>query len=198
MPPDYNRVFMDPLAKLFGSAARVKLLRLFLFNESDFYSAAEAASRAKVGKAPARREMAALAAIGVLRKKAGKKGTLYAANPKFAHYEALRTFMRTSSGVDDASITTALKKAGTLRLVALSGLFTGVPESKIDILIVGDRVDERTLGTLVRGLEAELGRELRYASFTTEDFRYRVGVYDRLVRDVLDYPHRTILDKIGI
>lgn len=189
---------MDPLAKLFGSAARVKLLRLFLFNENDFYTAADAASRAKAGKDAARREIAALASIGVLRKKTGKAGTLYAANPKFAHYEALRTFMRTSSGVDDASITSALKKAGTLRLVALSGLFTGVPESKIDILIVGDRVDERTLGILVRGLEAELGRELRYASFTTEDFRYRVGVYDRLVRDVLDYPHRTILDKIGM
>lgn len=189
---------MDPLAKLFGSAARVKLLRLFLFNENEFYTAAEAALRAKVAKDAARREVAALCAMGILRKRTGKKGVIYGANAKFAHYEPLRIFLRTSSGVDDSSITAALKKAGTLRLVALSGLFTGVPESKIDILIVGDRVDERTLSVLVRGLEAELGRELRYASFTTEDFRYRVGVYDRLVRDVLDYPHRMILDKIGM
>ena len=36
-------------------------------------------------------------------------------------------------------------------------------------------------------LLAELGRELRYASFTTEDFKYRVGVYDRLIRDVFDF-----------
>lgn len=189
---------MDPLAKLFGSATRLKLLRLFLFNEEDWYTPSEAAFRAKAGKGAARKEILSLFSNKVLRKKASKGATVYAANPKFVHYESLRTFLRTSSGVDDQSITHNLKKVGTLRLVILSGLFTGVPESKVDLMIVGDRLDERTLASVVRALEAELGRELRYASFSTEDFRYRVGVYDRLVRDVLDYPHRLVLDKIGL
>lgn len=189
---------MDPLAKLFGSAARVKLLRLFLFNDDASYTIAEAAARAKVAKAATRREVLALANARILRKKAGKGGVAYAANEKFAHYESLKAFLRTASGVTDANIGTNLRKAGALRLVALSGLFTGVPESKVDLLVVGDRLDERALGTIVHALEAELGRELRYACFTTEDFRYRIGVYDRLVRDVFDYPHRTILDKIGM
>lgn len=189
---------MDPLAKLFGSAARVKLLRLFLFNEGEFFTAAGVASRAKVSKASARKEVASLQAAGILKKKAGKGGTLYTADQRFGHYEALKTFLRTASGITDTNIGTNLRKAGALRLVTLSGLFTGVPESKVDMLIVGDRLDERALGTVVHGLEAELGRELRYAAFSTEDFRYRIGVYDRLVRDVFDYPHRTILDRIGM
>lgn len=189
---------MDPLAKLFGSTARVKLLRLFLFNDAESYTANDAAHRAKLSKAATRKEINALLTIQIIKKKAGKGGALYIANPKFAFYEPLRTFLRTSSGVDDASISQSLKKTGSLRLVALSGLFTGVPESKIDLLIVGDRLDERSLATVVHALEAELGRELAYASFSTEDFRYRVGVYDRLIRDVLDYPHRLILDKIGM
>jgi hypothetical protein len=189
---------MDPLAKLFGSAARLKLLRLFLFNEDEWYTPSEAAFRAKAGKAAARKEILSLFSIKALRKKAGKGGTVYSANPKFAHYESLKTFLRTSSAVDDASISHTLKKAGALRLVALSGLFTGVPESKVDLLIVGDKVDERALAAIIHTLESELGRELRYASFTTEDFRYRIGVYDRLVRDVLDYPHRLVVDKIGM
>ncbi|MGB4076729.1 MAG: hypothetical protein WBK28_03440 [Minisyncoccia bacterium] len=189
---------MDPLAKLFGSSARLKLMRLFLFNDADWYSFSGAASRAKVAKDVARREISSLLLIDLLRKKKGKGGPFFAANPKFVHYESLRTFLRTSSGVDDASISHTLRKAGSLRLVALSGLFTGVSESKVDLLIVGDRLDERTLATIIHSLEAELGRELRYASFTTEDFRYRVGVYDRLVRDVLDYPHRVVIDKIGL
>lgn len=189
---------MDPLAKLFGSAARVKLLRLFFFNEGEFFSASGAATRAKISKASARKETILLANAGILRKKAGKGGSLYCANQKFAHFEALKTFLRTASGISDTNIGTNLRKAGALRLVTLSGLFTGVPESKIDMLIVGDRLDERTLGVIVHGLEAELGRELRYAAFSTEDFRYRIGVYDRLLRDVFDYPHRTILDRIGI
>lgn len=189
---------MDPIAKLFGSAARAKLLRLFLFNEDEAFTAAAAAARAKVAKDAARRETASLTKIGVLKKKAGKGGTSYSANPKFVAYDGLRTFLRTSSGVDDATIASSVKKAGSVRLLALSGLFTNVPESKVDILIVGDHLDERSLSIVMRGLEAELGREIRYASFTTEDFRYRVGVYDRLVRDVLEYPHRMVLDRIGM
>jgi hypothetical protein len=93
---------------------------------------------------------------------------------------------------------TELKKAGNLRVVALSGLFTGAIETKIDLLVVGDKLDDKHLEKSVHELEAELGRELRFAAFSTEDFRYRVGVYDRLLRDVFDYPHRTILDKIGL
>lgn len=189
---------MDPLAKLFGSAARVKLLRLFLFNEEEWFTPSEAAFRAKAGKAAARKEVLSLFGNKILRKKSGKGGTLYAANPKFVHYESLRTFLRTASGVDDTRISQNLRKAGALRLVALSGLFTGVPESKVDLLVVGDKLDERALAAIVHNLEAELGRELRYACFTTEDFRYRVGVYDRLVRDVLDYPHRLVVDRIGM
>lgn len=189
---------MDPLAKLFGSPARLKLIRLFLFNDSEWYSASGAGARAKVAKDTARREIASLLTLGLLRKKSVKGGPYFAANPRFVHYEALRTFLRTTSGIDDASISQTLKKAGALRLVALSGMFTGVQESKVDLLIVGDKLDERVLAAIIHSLEAELGRELRYASFSTEDFRYRVGVYDRLVRDVLDYPHRVVLDKIGV
>ena len=91
-----------------------------------------------------------------------------------------------------------LRRAGTLRLVALSGLFTGILEPQVDMLIVGDNLDERLLALAVRSLEAELGREIRYASFATADFRYRLGVYDRLLRDVFDYPHRLLIDKIGL
>jgi hypothetical protein len=189
---------MDPLSKLFGSSARVKLLRLFLFNEEDWYTPAEAAFRAKAGKAAARKEILSLFAIKALRKKSGKGGTMYAANPKFVHYEALKMFLRTASGVNDDKIGQTLKKAGALRLVALSGLFTDAPESKVDLLVVGDKLDERALAAIIHNLEAELGRELRYACFTTEDFRYRIGVYDRLVRDVLDYPHRLVVDRIGM
>lgn len=189
---------MDPLAKLFGSSARVKLLRLFLFNDDQSYSISDASFRSKVSKPAVRKEIASLLAGRILKKKAGKGPVCFQANPKFQHYEALKTFLRTASGITDTDISTTLRKAGTLRLVALSGIFTGVLESKVDLLIVGDRLDERTLSSIVRALEAELGRELRYASFTTEDFRYRIGVYDRLVRDVFDYPHRMILDKIGL
>ena len=189
---------MDPLSRLFGSPARLKLLRLFLFNDDTSFDLADAAFRTKTSKDATRKELSVLTAAGVLKKKAGQKGAVYGASRKFPHYEALQDFLRATTTVHDTDLINTLKRAGTLRLVVLSGLFTGAIETRVDLLVVGDKLEDRPLEGAVRTLEAELGRELRFAAFSTEDFRYRMGVYDRLIRDVLDYPHRKVLDKIGL
>jgi hypothetical protein len=189
---------MDPLARLFSSSARLKLLRLFLFNDDSAFQISDVAFRTSVPLDSARKEIKVLLMAGVVKKRTGKEGVVYAANRRFTHYAELQTFLRTTTSLSDVDMITTLKKAGALRLVALSGLFSGAIETKIDLLVVGDKLDDKQLEKAVHTLESELGRELRFAVFSTEDFRYRVGVYDRLLRDVFDYPHRTILDKIGL
>lgn len=188
---------MEPLSRLLGSAARLKLMRLFLFNDDAAFTVTEAAFRTKNTKDVTRKEIALLVSIGVLRKRTGRDGG-FVANKRFEHYEPLKVFIRDTTDLGDAGILEILRKAGALRLVTLSGIFTGASESKVDILVVGDKLDERKLGSCVRTLEAELGREMRYACFSVEEFKYRRGVYDRLLRDVFDYPNRMILDRIGI
>lgn len=189
---------MDPLSRIFGSAIRLKLLRLFVFNEEMAFTAADVVFRARSPKDATRKEITALLAAGFIKKRVAKGPVAYIVNKKFQHYDALALFVRSTTDISDAETIAALKKAGNLRLVALSGLFTGAIESKVDLLVVGDKLDEKQLATAIRALEAELGRELRYACFTTEQFRYRQGVYDRLLRDLFDYPHRAILDRLGV
>lgn len=46
-------------------------------------------------------------------------------------------------------------------------------------------------------LEYNLGRELRYAALDQEDFKYRHSIGDKLVRDVLDFEHMVVMDKMG-
>ena len=188
---------MEALGKLFSSPARLKLLRLFLFNDDKAFTLGDTALRAKVSKAAARKEITLLENTKVVKRRTGKIVS-WTANKSFPHYDPLLAFLRTTTTVKDSGILEALKRAGAIRLVVLSGLFTGTLETKVDILIVGDRLEERPLAQAIQKLEAELGRELRYAAFPTRDFRYRQGVYDRLIRDVFDYPRRTILDKIGV
>lgn len=189
---------MEPLAKLFGSSARLKTIRLFVFNQDASFTFTEVIERTKLSKAVVHREISELQTAGLVRKKGTHASARYQANPRFEHLLALDIFIRQTTSVRPKTFVTALRRAGTLRLVALSGLFTGILESQIDLLIVGDHLDERVLAGAVRHLEAELGREIRYASFATADFRYRLGIYDRLLRDVFDYPHRLLIDKIGL
>lgn len=189
---------MESLERIFGSKARLKLLRLFLFNQEAALTSAEISSRTKLSKEAVRRELIDLLASGLVRRRGTQIPVRYQTNRDFEHLGALDMFIRGTTSVRPRNIINLLKRAGSLRLVALSGLFTGALEPQIDLLIVGDNLEESTLARTVRALEAELGREIRYASFTTADFRYRLGVYDRLLRDVFDYPHRLLVDKIGL
>jgi len=189
---------MEPLTKIFGSMSRLKMLRLFIFNQSDKFAFDDITKRTKLGDAVAHKELAELVVAGFLRKTGMRSKARYKVNNRFKHLEALDAFIRDTTRVRPKDMLKELRRVGTLRLVALSGLFEGIAESQIDLLVVGDHIDDRTLSVVVHSLEAELGREIRYASFSTPDFRYRLGIYDRLVRDVLDYPHRLLIDKIGL
>jgi hypothetical protein len=189
---------MEPLAKLFGSPARLKMLRLFVFNQDVFFSSAEIIKRTKLSKEIVRGELGELCAAGLLRKKGVRAAARYQVDPRFEYLAALNVFIRETTSVRPRVMIAALRRAGVLQLVALSGFFTGVLESQADLLVVGDHIEERLLAQAIHSLEAELGREIRYASFATADFRYRIGVYDRLLRDVFDYPHRLLIDKIGL
>jgi len=189
---------MKSLAKLIGSGARLKTLRLFVFNQGTPFTPAEVTERLKLSKEAARRELDELCESGLLRKRGARLSVRYQVNPHFKYLAALDIFIRETTNVLPQNILATLRRAGALQLVALSGFFTGTLESQIDLLIVGDHIEERALAGAVHSLEAELGREIRYASFATPDFRYRIGVYDRLLRDVFDYPHRLLIDKIGL
>ncbi len=189
---------MDPIARLFASPARVKILRLFLFNRNETFTLEEVIARTKVTQEDGRKELRILCEVKVIRKAGAGSRAPYRADLKFEYFEALEAFIRATTTIKPAEIVTLLKKAGTLRIVILSGFFTATSEAAIDLLVVGDHLDERSLSRTIGHIEAELGREVRYAAFTTEDFRYRMGVYDRLLRDILDYRHRVLVDKIGL
>ncbi len=77
----------------------------------------------------------------------------------------------------------------------VSGVFTKNEDSRVDLLIVGDKLNKAKTEEGVKKLEAEIGVELVYAVFTTKDFIYRVNMYDKLVRDILDYPHEVLLQS---
>ncbi|HVY72452.1 MAG TPA: hypothetical protein VG984_00140 [Candidatus Paceibacterota bacterium] len=192
----------DGLQKLFGSPARVKLLRLFLFNPRLSFTLAEAGTRARVTDEDVRREVRLFASIGLVSvSKRGSKqpgrGIRYVLNAEFEYVAALQNLLLNAPERGE-DIVGRIRHAGTLKFVVLAGMFLGEWEGTLDLLIVGDRMKERKLRDEVRKLEAEIGKEIRYASLTTTDFFYRLNLNDKLIRDVLDYPHQIVLDRLDI
>ncbi|MAF59599.1 MAG: hypothetical protein QF858_01835 [Candidatus Pacebacteria bacterium] len=204
---------MEILSKLFGSQARVKVMRLFLFNEGESFENSDVAKRARVLDYTARSETRTLESAGLIKrisffkevmrgrgknKKLVKKRVKgFTLNPKFKYLQALRNFLINAAPLQQNEIVKKLSGSGSLKLVIISGVFIQDWDSRIDILIVGDNIKTTKLEAAIKGIEADIGRELRYAIFPTKEFKYRLNVYDKLIRDVLDYPHQTVVDRLG-
>jgi hypothetical protein len=205
---------IEILEKIFGSAAKVKIMRLFLFNPEASFDTGQIAERAKVTSSVTRHEVHNLVKIGLIKKRSffkevvirrGSKKKVYhrrasgwTLNEYFEYLVPLRNLLEHVSVKRNRSIVRKLSRIGTLKLVIMSGFFIHNTDSRVDLLIVADNIRKVTLENIIKTIESELGREITYSAFETEDFKYRLGIYDKLVRDILDYQHEKILDKIGL
>ena len=187
----------DGLQKLFGSPARVKLLRLFLFNPRQSFTLADAAKRARVSEDEVRRECAVFTRAELINRAPRGKGVRYVLNGDFEYVEALQNLLL-NAPARGSDIVERIRRTGSLKLVILSGIFLGEWEGAVDLLVVGDRMKDKKLREEIRKLESEIGKEIRYTLLTTENFFYRLNLNDKLVRDVLDYTHTIVVDKLDI
>jgi hypothetical protein len=204
---------MDILGKLFGSAARVKVLKLFLYNPEEVFESAEIIRKAKITSGEARREIVLMQTIGFVRKKSVYKEVLrksrgrremvkrriqgYCLDENFPYINQLIELFRTDKN-SNKMILRRLHTVGKLKLVITSGFLTDDQDGRVDLLIVGDSLKRAPLEQAIKSIEAEIGRELRYSAFETPEFQYRMSIYDRLVRDILDFPHTKLLDRLGM
>jgi hypothetical protein len=187
----------DPLDLLLNSSARVKLLRLFLFNPTASYTSAEAAMRARTSKQEARRELTLFLRAGLLRRSRRGRSLRFGLRRDFAYLQALQALLLNAPARGEDIVHRLRGAGGSIKFVALAGIFVGNWDGTLDLLVVGDRVSERKFKSRIKRLEAELGRELRYALLSSEDFHYRLNMNDKLLRDVIDYNHRIAFDRLN-
>jgi hypothetical protein len=198
----------EPLSILFGSTARVKLLRFFLFNPSKEFTFDEISRRARLVRRTARTEMSALEKADVITKRMlyvpidGKTKKMkvlgYALNKNFQELQALQTFLFETAPIDGKNLLTHLRKAGVLDFVAVAGVFVRDFEQQLDVLIAMKKISQSKIESAIRALEAEIGMEIRFAVMTSDDLLYRVGMNDKLTRELFDYKHQVLVDRIGV
>ncbi len=186
----------DILTKLFGTQARVKLLRLFLFNPHQAFTAQEAAARARVPLHDAQAELTLFTKIDLVNRGRGRLAR-YTLNDDFTYLLPLQNLLL-NAPARTGELYERVRGTGILKLIVVGGVFVGEWDGGVDLLIVGDRIHDEKLRKNIRLLESEIGKEIRYTLLSSNEFFYRLNMSDHLVRDVLDYPHRIIFDKLDI
>ncbi len=226
---------MDVLEKIFGSAAKVKIMRLFLFNPNTPFDLAKIVERAKITPQATRLNIRLLENAHLIRprtfvkdgrkaereaengEKEGREGAGnkmnnrgrksvairkrvrgWILNENFSYLLPLQSFLVQASPLQDQIIIRKFNRVGKIKLLIISGVFIQERDSRVDILVVGDGLRRGTIDTTIKDMEAELGKDIAYSVFETKDFQYRLGMYDKLIRDILDYPHKKLVNRLGL
>lgn len=180
---------MEILGKILGNPARVKIMRLFLLNRGKSFAGKDIAKRSRVKPEVARRELRLLNSVEFIK----KRGVNWSFNAQFKYGGEFEDLLLGGDTLSKETIIENFKKVGKIKLLVVSGIFIKNHDSRVDLLIVGDKMKRGRIEEGIRRLEAEIGAELSYAVFETKEFIYRLNMYDKLVRDILDYPHEVVV-----
>jgi DNA-binding transcriptional ArsR family regulator len=180
---------MEILEKILGNSARVKIMRLFLLNRNKSFTNKDVVKRSRVNSDAVRKELKLLLSVGFVK----KRDLNWSFNSSFKYGEEFKNLLVRSDSLNKETILDNFKKIGRVKLAIVAGVFIKNDNSRVDLLIVGDKLKKSAIEEGIRKLEAEIGVELVYAIFETKEFIYRLNMYDKLIRDILDYPHEVLV-----
>lgn len=201
------------LSNLFGSNARVKILKLFLMNPKQRFFVREVARNLELQLNSVHRELNNLLEIGLLvardddgkgdndepkaKKTVKQDKKYYQVNENFVFYNELKALLVKSQILYEKDFTDKLKKLGNIKLMLLTGFFVNDHESPVDLFIVGDLSKER-INKLIKDLESDLVKEVNYSVLTESEFNYRREIADVFLYSILDGEKVVIIDEDGV
>lgn len=205
----------EVLERLFGSSARIKIIRLFLMNPNEIFSLKEISRKCKIKINVAKREIFLLKDIGLIKQKSEKidniiklkNGRLKNKKKKIQGFKLnefstliypLKNLIIDSVSLDKEKIFKSLKALGKMQIIIFSGFFIDSDESSVDLFLVGEGISKAALERLLKNIETKIGQEIVYSFFDTKEFLYRFAMNDRFIRDILDFPHEKALNKLNI
>jgi len=187
------------IEQLFDSPIKIRLLNLFLRNPETSFKLNEAAG--KIGCRPpvARRHILRLKEIGFLLSKTRKgKGVGYILNNQFLFYPELKNLILKSIPIPFEKLKRQLKNLGNIKLAIISGIFLNSEGSRTDMLLVGERINQKKLNNFIKKTEQNIGKEVVYTIFDAKEFNYRLNVRDRFVRDIIGGRHEKLIQRLKI
>jgi hypothetical protein len=182
-------------------------------NPEDVFDRREMMRRSKVSSAQLTKELRLLKDVGLIKPgkmlkmyplEGGKPGEMekkkvvgVRLDTNFPFLAPLRSLV-TEIALGKEDVSARFRNVGNVKLIIVAGVFIDEVDSRVDILIVGDKLKRKNIEQVLRRLEAELGKELVYGVLDTPEFEYRFGIYDKFIRDIIDYPHLVVQNKLSL
>ena len=186
------------LEELFKSKNEIRIIKFFIRNKGIFFTLQEIAKILKQNLSSLRSKINQFEKINFLLEKPINNKKAFSVNQKFVFFQEIQKLVLETSPVSEEEIKKRLKKIKGIKLVVLSGIFKGLSATRIDLLLVGEKLSERKLKSFIMDLESKVGQKLKYSIMPTQEFNYRQNMYDRFLREILESRHEKLINKLKI
>jgi DNA-binding transcriptional ArsR family regulator len=177
---------MNDMQDFMISKTRVKMMELFFTRPSEMYYVREITRATKEEINAVRRELERMLGYGLLKSEQRGNRLYYYLNPKYVYFQELQQMVAKSIGLG-RKLRKLQRKLGTVSFVMLSAKFVQGKrprQDEVDMLIIGEVVLPE-LQALIKEEEEKLQREINYAVFSDEEFKFRKTRRDPFIMDIL-------------
>lgn len=208
------------LNKLFGSTARVKILKFFISNPDSQFYIRQIARDLELQLNSVRRELDNLENFGLLhsttetkhievkspedgekktKQKAASKTDkkFYSVNKNFVLFEELKALFIKAQVMYENDFKDKMLAVGKPQLMILSGFFVNIDSASTDILIVGTLDREKT-ENMISDLEKEMNREINYTIMDMDEYLHRRDITDVFLYEILENKKIVVIDELKI
>ncbi len=197
------------LEQLFGSKTRLKLLRAFFREPGKSFFVRELSRQVGTQINAVRRELELLLKLGIIQMEEKKEiadpseagsalRKYYKLNSDSIIFSELQALLLKDKIIGQTEFIKELEhKTGDVKLLVLTGEFTGDENASTDLLIVG-KIKPRTLTKIIEQYEKGLGFDIRYTVMGVDEFADRRYVMDKFIYGVFECEHLKVVNVFGI
>ncbi|MDD3285453.1 MAG: hypothetical protein PHG95_02360 [Patescibacteria group bacterium] len=199
------------LAQIFGSNARVKIMKTFLSKPEQKYYTRQLARDLNLQVNSVRRELENLENIGLIKQEEGealaseikekaKTGDKNLKNEKkyftiernFLLFPELKSLFAKANLLSCQDFLKDAAEFGEIKQLWLSGIFSGDTSAPTDMLLVGKIKKDKFVKKL-QSLEADLNKEINYTLMDESEYEYRLEIHDIFLNRIRQSRHLKII-----
>lgn len=124
------------------------------------------------------------------------RAKLYIINPRHKLLPQIQASLSKNQKSYEDELFGAILKLGEVKAAVLSGAFTGQPQLPVDLLLVG-KINLSKLDIFLKQCKIMMGFNINYSIMTQEEFKLRSDTFDRFIKDIYDYHHIVVVDKVN-
>ncbi len=189
---------MITFEQFLNSEIKARLVKFFVLNPSNAFSSKEIARRLNLKTSEVTKALKDLVESGIVKLRSIKSEKFYQAETRSVFWNDLKNLVLKFPVVSHDKLLNDIKKIGVVKLAILSGVFLNTEKYRVDLFLVVDRLKENQFKRLLEKIEQSIGKEISYSLMNTKEFRYRQDMFDRFIRDILEYPHEKLINKLKV